>query len=152
MAQNIIVPVDFSNVTDSVLAMAKRMARTLGAKLWLIHVGSPMPDFVGFEVGPPSVRTDVARELREEHRLLQERVEGLRKEGLEAEALLATGLPADKIVQEAERLNVDMIILGSHGHGALYHLLAGSVCQGVLKRAPCPVVIVPARAAVPAEV
>jgi len=52
----------------------------------------------------------------------------------------------DKILREAREQNAGLIVMGSHGHGALYELLIGSVTQGVMKSAQCPVVIVPSKA------
>jgi nucleotide-binding universal stress UspA family protein len=147
MAGNILVPIDFSDVTETVLAQARRLADALGAKTWLIHVASARPDFLGYEVGPVNVRDSVARQLHKEHEQLQQYQDEFRAEGLIATALLVPGVPPKKILEEAERLKPDLIVIGSHGHGALFHLLAGSVCEGVLKHAPCPVVVVPARAA-----
>jgi nucleotide-binding universal stress UspA family protein len=54
------------------------------------------------------------------------------------------GSPVQHITSEAERTEADYIVMGSHGHTALYELLVGSTTHGVLKRAHCPVVIVPA--------
>ena len=53
------------------------------------------------------------------------------------------GLAADEIVTQAQEHGAELIVLGSHGHGALYHLFAGSVVTGVLKRARIPVLVVP---------
>lgn len=53
----------------------------------------------------------------------------------------------ERLLAEQGRLAADAIVLGSHGHGALYDLLVGSVAEGVLRRAPCPVVVVPSRPA-----
>ncbi|MBW2274656.1 MAG: universal stress protein, partial [Deltaproteobacteria bacterium] len=50
------------------------------------------------------------------------------------------------ILAEAKRLAADMIVMGSHGHGALYRALLGSVSEGVLHKATCPLTIVPGRA------
>ena len=49
------------------------------------------------------------------------------------------------IIEASEKNGVDMIMLGSHGHGALFHLLIGSVSEGVIRRATCPVIIVPSK-------
>ena len=57
----------------------------------------------------------------------------------------AQGPTIETIIEEAGRLKVDMIVVGSHGHGAMYQLLVGSVSEGVLHRATCPVLVVPAR-------
>ena len=50
-----------------------------------------------------------------------------------------------RIVREASELDVDMIIAGSHGRGAVYHLLVGSVSEGLLRKSRCPVLVVPTR-------
>ena len=49
----------------------------------------------------------------------------------------------EAIVEEAQRLKADMIIVGSHHHGTFYNLIIGSMTSGVLKRAGCPVLVVP---------
>jgi len=145
MPENILVPIDFSDVTDAVIAKAAHLAKALSAKIWLIHTAIPEPDFVGYEVGPEYIRDSAARHLREEHQVLGQYQDKLRADGVEVTAMLVPGEAIEKILQEAVSLEADWIVLGSHGHGALYNLLAGSVCQGVLSKATCPVVIVPSR-------
>ena len=54
-----------------------------------------------------------------------------------------TGAPAPLILEEAEACGADYIVMGSHGHTPLYDLLVGTTTHGVLKKARCPVVIVP---------
>ena len=143
--ESILVPVDFSDVTDAVLDRAARLAAAMGAKVWLIHVASPQPNFTGYEIGPVFIREDVAEELHRQHGQLMDCRERLQRRGVEATAMLVPGAVPEKILAEADRLEAGWIVLDSHGHGALYHLLAGSVCEGVLKGAKCPVVVVPAR-------
>ncbi len=50
----------------------------------------------------------------------------------------------EKVLHQAEEQNADLIVMGSHGHGALYHFLVGSVTAGVVRGAKCPVLVVPA--------
>jgi nucleotide-binding universal stress UspA family protein len=57
------------------------------------------------------------------------------------------GPPIPHILAEAERTDADYIIMGSHGHTALYDLLVGSTTHGILRKARCPVVVIPAAAA-----
>jgi nucleotide-binding universal stress UspA family protein len=64
---------------------------------------------------------------------------------LDATALLVQGPTVETILEEATRLNADLIILGSHGRGAAIQLLVGSVSGGVLQKSKCPVLIVPTR-------
>lgn len=145
MAKNILAAVDFSDVTEAVLARAAELARALGAKLWIVHIANPEPEFLGYEVGPVYIRDNVAQQLRQQHQQLHRVQQDLGAQGLDVTALLVPGVPASKIVAEARRLEADAIVMGSHGHGALFNLLMGTVCHGVLRKAPCPVMVVPAR-------
>ena len=145
MSTNILTPIDFSDVSDAVIARSSELAKALDAKVWLIHAAVPEPDFVGYEVGPEYIRDSAARHLREEHKMLGQYQDKLRQDGVDVTAMLVPGDAVEKILREAISLKADWIVLGSHGHGALYNLLAGSVCQGVLKKSACPVVIVPSR-------
>jgi nucleotide-binding universal stress UspA family protein len=148
MTTNILVPIDFSDGTTAVLDEAERLAKAFDAKIWLIHVAAIVPDFDTYELlGTVHARLDLAEQLSGDHRTLQTYERALRRRGLKATAMLVSGTPARKILEEARRLEADLIVLGSHGHGALYGLLMGSVCQAVLRKALCPVVIVPSRVA-----
>jgi len=143
--KSILAPIDFSDSTEAVASTACTLARAFGAKLWLVHVAAPEPDFVGYEVGPQSVRDQRAGHLREEHRRLQELAEAIRDDGVDTAALLIQGPTVAKILSEAERVGADLIVLGSHGHGAVYRTLLGSVSESVLRQATCPVTVVPHR-------
>lgn len=67
----------------------------------------------------------------------------LRDKGAEVETLEAGGLPTVVILEQAQRLSADYIVMGSHGHGAIYDLLIGGTTHAILKKARCPVVVVP---------
>ena len=142
--KTILVPLDFSDVTPAVVEAASSLAKAFGAHVTLLHISDPDPDFVGYEAGPESVRMAVARDFRSEHQKLEEWKQQLAGAGVEAASLHIQGPHADKILQEAERLRADLIVMGSHGHGPLYDLLVGTVTSGILKRTRCPVLVVPA--------
>ncbi len=141
--KHLLVPVDFSDVTPRVLAQVVELARAFDARVTVLHVAPPDPAFVGYAAGPDSVRDQVAHELREEHRRLSACHRQLTAAGVRASALLVQGFPVEKITQEVKRLQADFIIMGSHGRSALRHLLVGSVTDGVLREAACPVLVVP---------
>ncbi len=143
--KTLLVAVDFSDVANAVVAAASALAQRLAARVVLIHVAAPEPSFVTYEPGPQHERDHRAKVLRKEHRDLQVMADELGKQGVVAEALLVQGATVDKLIDEADRLAVDMIVIGSHGHGALYHLLVGSVAEGVLRRTKRPVLVVPGR-------
>ena len=141
----LLVALDFSPASQAVLTIAEQQARALAAKLYLIHVVAPDPDFVGYEVGPQSVRDAVAHEYRDQHRQLQEAADKLRQAEVDTTALLVQGPTGQTLLEEAAKLGADLLVIGSHGHGAVYDLLAGSVSHWILQNTFLPVLVVPIR-------
>ncbi len=141
--KNILVPVDFSDATATVVARATDLAKALQAQITLLHVVAPEPDFVGYEPGPQSVRDTVAKHVHEEHKQLKELEKQTAAQGIQVTSLLIQGYTAEKILKECEHLKPDLVVMGSHGHSALHQLLVGSVTEGVLRKVTCPVVVVP---------
>ena len=139
----LLVAIDFSDPTDLVLSVAQRLASSLGASLWLVHVAEPEPDFVGFEAGPGVVRDQVARELRDEHRKLQDYADQLRAAGVEAKAILVQGPTVEAVLDLVKKQGSDLIVVGSHGRGMVAGMLMGSVSQGLIRAGHCPVTVVP---------
>lgn len=142
---NILAAVDFSAVTGDVLATLRRIGAAMPVKVRLVHVAPPDPDFVGYGAGPDVVRGQVAAERKSWHQKLQQHAEELRSAGVETTALLLQGATVATLVAEAEKLSAGLIVLGSHGHGAVYDLLVGSVAEGVVRKSRVPVLLVPAR-------
>ncbi len=143
--KTILVPVDFSDVTDNVVEMAASLAGAFSSSVILVHVAEPEPQFVGYDPGPLSVRVEVARDIQADRR----RLEALKQKfGVpDVQAFDVEGSIPDEILRLAGEHRATLIVIGSHGHGALYHLLAGSVTTAILKHARCPVLIVPSEAA-----
>ena len=142
--KNILVPVDFSDVTTAVVETARKLAAAFQGRLVILNVAEPEPDFVGFEAGPPAVRIATARDFKVERQRLDDIKARLVTTGCDVTALHIQGPIVDKILHEAGEQQADLIVMGSHGHGAFYDLLVGSVTHGVIKEARCPVVVVPA--------
>ena len=143
--ENIVTAIDFSEITEKVIERAAEIARCFASKLWLIHIAAPEPDFVGYGTGPQSKRDWRAKTLREEHRYIQEKARELSQSGIKVTTLLLQGETVETILREAAKLNAEMIVVGSHGHGALYKALVGSVSEGIIRQASCPVLIVPSQ-------
>ncbi len=143
--KHILVCVDFSDATDAVAEQGIVMARAQGAEVRLLHVAAPEPDFVGYEAGPPTVRDDVAKGLRDEHRSLAAVAERFSAAGVVVKPLMVQGPTVQTILDHARRFDAGLVVVGSHGHGALFQLLAGSVTEGVLRRSRAPVLVVPSR-------
>ena len=147
--KQMIAALDLSPISDEVVRRAASIAQAFSARLVLLHVAAPDPDFVGFDVGPQSVRDARAHELRDEHRAFQQLAKQLRETGVNAEAGLVQGATVETILEQADRQKAELVVLGSHGHGAVYRALLGSVSEGVLHRSKIPVMIVPAHSAEP---
>lgn len=141
--KNILVPIDFSEVQQNLVSVAGKLAKPLNAKLWLIHVAAPDPDFVGFSVGPEYVREQRADILRQEHQDIQAIAAELKAASIDAEALLVQGPTTDTILEIAAKVSADLIVIGSHGRGALFRAFVGSVSEQVLKDSKVPVLVVP---------
>jgi nucleotide-binding universal stress UspA family protein len=141
--KNILALIDLSPLGERVVNYAATLAKGTGAKLWIIHVAAPEPDFVGFQTGPQHVRDHRAAALRHEHQYLQAMRDDLQALGVDAEAMLVQGSTVDTVFIEVERLHADMIAIGSRGHGGLYKALIGSVSEQVLTRSTIPVLVVP---------
>jgi len=141
--KTILTPVDFSAATRGVLATSIELARTTGGEIVLLH-----------SVQPPVITTDygLSVEVMRETLALSEaaakkQLAHLEKlvvtKGVAVSSRLASGFAAGNIVEHARKLRAAYIVLGSHGHTAFYDLLVGSTTHAVLKKSPCPVVVVP---------
>ena len=142
---NILVGIDFGESSHLITQAAAMLARGLAAKIWLVHVAEPDPEFVGFEADSTPLRDVVAKRYHAEHRALQAIAEALRDEGLDCVGLLVQGATVATLLHEAGNLPADMIVVGSHGKGVLKRLLIGSTSEGILHRADVPVYVVPVR-------
>jgi universal stress protein A len=143
--KTILVPLDFSAASRRVVAEAVALASAAKARIVLLHSVAP----------PPIIVTDLAPLAGEAMQLtgdlekaalqhLRRTQRDLLERGIQVEIVSTSGFPVTQILAQAKKLNASYIVIGSHGHTAFYDLVIGSVASGVLKRATCPVVVVPA--------
>jgi nucleotide-binding universal stress UspA family protein len=137
--KTILAPVDLSDAAEAVAIEAGALAKSIGARVRLLHVVSPP---VANEYAPDAACISGEGTGAVEEALTRLRV-WLNRKGVEAESRVLTGPPVPTILGDARRGKADYIVMGSHGHGALYQLLMGGTAMGVAQKAPCPVVIVP---------
>jgi len=139
----LLVAVDLSESTPIILRKVEEIARSLSAEVWILHNAEPEPDVLEFKMDPRAARESLAEKFHCEHREIQEIAERFRKAGLKATALLVHGAKVETILNEASKLGVDMIVVGSHGRSAMYQLLVGSVSEGILHKSRCPILVIP---------
>jgi nucleotide-binding universal stress UspA family protein len=144
--KTILVPVDFSDVTLRVVKAAAHLATPFRSRVVLMHVSEGYSQKftfgAGYEEAPPEVAETGADESAARRRLsaLQDLVLSA---GLESTSIELSGPPVEQIMTHAETTRVDLIVLGTHGRSPLYHLFTGGVLDGILRRARCPVLVVP---------
>ncbi len=142
--KTILAPIDFSAVSDAVVAQAAALARAHQGRVVLLSV--IQPPVVLAEYAPlieDAVEVTAAGERNAARQL--EKIEAkLAADFVTVKSVQVVGSPISQIVEQAETLGADYIVMGSHGHTAIYDLLVGSTTHGVLLRAKCPVVIIPA--------
>ncbi len=139
----ILVAIDLSDATETVVNQAEEIAKALSAQTWIVHVAQPKPELLEFDAGPQAERDFLAKRYHDEHSQIQEISARLQHEGLEATALLVQGETVETILAEASKLKVDMIVVGSHGRGMMSQLFVGSVSQGILSQSNRPVLVIP---------
>ncbi len=141
--QRILVPLDFSESAGSILAWAGHLAEEHGSAVMLLHVYHLPVEFQQLEGAylPPDFWANVKSEAEQK---LEEHAVSLRQAGVTVECYVREGYPATVIVEEADALRSDLIVIGTHGHTGLKHLLLGSIAERVVQKAPCPVLTVKA--------
>jgi len=140
---NILVAIDLSSASQKILDKAKTLALALPAKVCLLHVIEGDPDFPDDEPDLQSTSGQDRQEFPLEYKDLQKEVDGLRQSGIDTKGLLSQGSVVDVILQKSKQLGIDIIIVGTHGHGGVHHMIFGSVSEGVLRNTACPVLVIP---------
>ena len=141
--KNIMVAVDFNDSIGELMVYADSLAQKFSSKVWVLHVADPEPDFVGYEPGPQYIRDIKAEEYREEHHNLQEVCKNFLSEDVKAEALLIQGSTVETVMEEAQKLNIDLLIVGTHKHSFLHNLLQESISLELFKKAEIPMLTIP---------
>ncbi|MEW6999286.1 universal stress protein [Colwelliaceae bacterium BS250] len=138
----ILVAIDLSAVSASVINVVPELAK-IEDVIHLLYVSEPNPEFVGFDIGPSSVNQQIDQEFKQQQRQLHKYAQTLEKQGYSVQIRQANGVIVNEIIDSAQKIDAKMIILGRHGHSAVYNVLVGSVAAAVLKHSPLPVVLVP---------
>jgi nucleotide-binding universal stress UspA family protein len=139
--KSILVSVDLAEGSDRVLDYALDFASKLGARLTLLHVYNlPVYNFPdGSFVPTAEVASQVGDAAR---RSLDATVAQLKARGIELDGLLRSGPTAQEICNVATEVGADLIIMGTHGRGAIGRAFLGSTANTVVRSAPVPVLTV----------
>lgn len=140
---SILVPIDFSQHSQQALIYAKEWAKQWSATLHLIHVIEPVIFPVDWGYTPVDL-SDVEKEYQQTaENELTKIIESLHNEGYSAiPQVLHGGRSTDEIIQYAKDHGISMICIATNGRGGVEHLLLGSTTERVVRKAPCPVLVI----------
>jgi universal stress protein A len=140
--KRILAPVDFSPLSKKALQYASRLAEEFNAEVKLLHVIEPEvpPAFDGFMIAPPVISNGSGADSinRLNHLAGSVRTAGVNR----VESTVRTGLAAYEIIEAAKELDVDLIVIATHGYTGWKHFAIGSTAERVVRAAPCPVLVV----------
>ena len=140
--ERILVPIDFSEPSKKALRYAISFAKHFGAELVVEYVVEPAvypADFSFGQMGIPNIEKELRERGKQElRRLLEEDIAGQ----VSAKAVIRTGKPFLEIIDVARDQDVDLIIIATHGHTGVEHIIFGSTAEKVVRKAPCPVLVV----------
>lgn len=133
----ILIPLDGSNLSHEALSVGLRLAREHGAEVWLYralaldHLRSDRPELI-------------SAIMNHERELIEEYLKGWQEDcgGVGSRILTGEGSPVSGIVDAVAAHNIDLVVMSSHGRSGAERWLLGSVTEGVLQRAGCPVLVV----------
>jgi len=141
--RRILVPTDFSEASAPAVVYAVGLAHTFDAEVVLFHAVEPSV-FAGD--GTVAVGSVVDELERTAHGQLKKRVDRLKARGVNIRGMVGFGYAAALISETAAKLEIDLIVMGTHGRAGFSRLLIGSVAEKVVRIASCPVLTVHADA------
>jgi nucleotide-binding universal stress UspA family protein len=142
--KKILVPTDFGEAADAALTYARALARNFDASIDVLHVAEDVSArmFAGevYVAVPPTLQQDIENMARKQ--LEQRLIDNDPKPITMRPFVMVSNAPALAIVNHAKETGSDLIVMGTHGRGAITHLLMGSVAERVVRLAGCPVLVV----------
>lgn len=137
--ERILVPIDFSDCSLDALEYAVQVARRSSALIRLLHVLEPVSYGLDFTLLHGSKREHMKEVMGQR---LSDLAKALATAQVPTDVELRGGLPSDSILDSAQTMPADLILMGTHGRRGLSHTLSGSVAEAVLRKSSCPVLTV----------
>lgn len=144
MYKRILVPLDGSALSESILPYAQSLAKALNAELVLLHViVSPADEFVDSNKTPLAPKARLEAETKMDMtRYIKDLCTKLEKEGVRVTYLMREGPVTEKILEDVEIMHADLIAMSTHGRSGVRRLLMGSITEWMVKHSPVPVMVI----------
>jgi len=143
LIRTILVPVDFSDCSLAGLAYAVRFAKEFGARIIVLHVTDLGPVMMTTGSGEYHLPTYMEAARRRCDDQMQDFLKRVDFDGVPVDASAVAGYCPAAIYEAAAREGADLIIISTHGRTGLRRALIGSVAEGTVRHAACPVLVVP---------
>jgi nucleotide-binding universal stress UspA family protein len=138
----ILVPTDFSKAAEHALERAVELAKLAQGEIHLMHAYE-LPTKVGAVDVPLAIPQEFFDQMRDTaQRYVDEGVKRASAQGVKVYGYLTCATPARAILDAADEIGADLIVMGTHGHTGIKHLLLGSVAERIVRLAHCPVMTV----------
>ena len=141
--KKILIAVDNSICAEKAAKVGYEMASKFDAEVALINIIEPAPATVNPDFTLTPVFLEAYDNSEENSHLLLKEIENKYSNGVSTTYLSVIDTAGHGIVQQAEEWKAELIVIGTHGRGGLYHFLMGSVAEHVARKSACPVLIVP---------
>jgi len=138
--RKILVPTDFSSASKRAFSYALRFAEEPGSKIILLHVLEPETPLT--LAGQPAAAAFSEEELSDTEESLRALADSAETTGINTRSIVRTGVAAHEIVEAAKDLDVDLVVIATHGFTGWKHFAIGSTAERVARAAPCPVLVV----------
>ncbi len=139
----LLVPTDFSEDSEQAARYAVELAKRFQAEIHCIHVVDIPADLLStsayYMTGPSEAFLD---QIREESKKNLEAFAEKNLEGTQVRTAFLEGSPFVEIIRYARNQEIDLVVIATHGRTGLRHVLFGSVAEKVVRKAPCPVLVV----------
>lgn len=141
--KKILIAVDNSTCSEKAAITGYEMASKFNAEVALINIIEPAPASVNPDFTLAPVFLEAYDNSEENSHLLLKEIESKHSNGVATTYLSIIDTASHGIIQQAEEWKAELIVIGTHGRGGLYHFLMGSVAEHVARKSACPVLIVP---------
>ncbi len=148
--KKVLVAIDLSSATVQVCNAARDLAQQLHARLIIAHVVPPAPLVMKYYTFSAVQKADLARGAKKRAAArLRALGQWFRKTVPETRVVQHAGPVVPVLLRTVRKVQPDYLVIGSHGHSAAFEMLVGSVAHGIMRQAPCPIVLVPIRPRTP---
>lgn len=144
--KQIATALDFSDASDAVLSAALALAKAQQATLHILHVLEPEPSYTAYGMTPeefPAIQIFQQESQKRAALKLNQAMVTAQTQLADVRTELMIGSPLHAIVDYLKQKSIDLVVIGSHGHGAVAALLIGSVAEGLVRKAVCPTLVIP---------